>query len=108
MPEVARPIGGSGWGVEHLADADRVAERVADAEVDAVGLVSGSSVTSTPRSFSTSKVACASSVVKNSAAADRALGEELPDLRGGGVVHDRRARPLEQDLARRVAGDARR
>ena len=35
----------------------------------------------------------------------RALGEQLADLRGGGIVHHRRTGPLEQDLAHRVAGD---
>ena len=50
--------------VEHLPDADGVAEGIANAEVDAVGRPVGSSVMSTPRPLSVSKVDCASSVVR--------------------------------------------
>src|SRR3954451_23015977 len=87
-----------------LEDADRVAERIAQAEVDPVGLLGR-----LLRDFDAlgeQLLVGGARVVGHEAdpAAGRALGDELADGLGGVAVHRRRAGLLQQDLAARVAG----
>ena len=99
-----------GWGVQRLGgrldEAHVVAERVAQAAVDAVEVLGR--LLGELDALGLELLVGAAAVVggEPGGEAGRALGDEVADLRGGRVVHGGRAGPLEQDLAVGVAGDA--
>jgi hypothetical protein len=89
-----------------LQDADLVAERVAQAAVDPVAVV-GRRLRELD-ALGAEPLVGAEAVVGAEHHDDPggALRNELPNLLGGLLVHDRRARDVEHDLGERLAGDA--
>src|SRR5688500_14615580 len=101
------PSGGGLLGdLSLLEDPDRVAEGVADAQVGAVEVVGGllGEIGDATRLQGLEQAA---DVVRlEDEAVHRALGDQLADLRTGGLVVERRARLLEVDRDPGLAGDA--
>src|SRR3954452_6556426 len=100
----------TGAGVEavsalHLRDAEVVAERVAQAEVDAVGLVDRLLADLHTLLLELGVGLVRVVAAEEEVAAGRALAEQLADLRRGLLAHRRRPGDLEQDAAGGVPGD---
>src|ERR1700730_15892603 len=90
----------------HLGDADMVAERITEAEIDAVGLFRR--LLCELDALGTKLVVCLVSVIcrKEEVPAGPALGQERADLVGCRRIHRGRPGPLEHDLAIGVPRDA--
>src|SRR5262245_32838770 len=88
-----------------LENSHRVAERIAQPEVDSVGLLGR--LLRHLDALREQLLVRLARVIGGEAdpAGGRALGDQLPSGLGGAVVHRRRAGLLEQDLAPGVAGD---
>ena len=89
-----------------LKDPDRVAERVADAHVGAVEVVGGLLGEVGDAARLEGLVQGAGIVGDEDETAQRALGDQLAELRRGRLVVQRRARLLQGDLGARLAGNA--
>src|SRR3954452_10738341 len=98
-PARAPPPGRAGSGLLHLRDAQVVAERVAQAEVDAVGLVDRllGDLDALRLELGVGLVGVVGP--EEQVASGGALGDQLPDLRGRLLTHGRRPGVLQQKRA---------